>query len=108
MRTVTLEGAGHASGRHTYSPELLLKKLRLPAHFATSGLRTRTRVDPGTCAMAGQTTSAARTNVAKKAIDAIFDGILGKVRSIAENRRTTDFMAVVGCKRDRRRGADQE
>jgi len=48
-----LEGAGHASGRHTNSLELVLKKLRLPAHLPTSGLRIMTRVDPGPCAMAG-------------------------------------------------------
>jgi len=53
MRAVTLEGAGQASGRHKNSLELVLKKLRLPAHFATSGLRIMTLVDPGACAMAG-------------------------------------------------------
>ena len=73
----------------TSSPELLLKKLRLPAHFPTSGLRTKTLVDPGACAMAGCTTSGARRSVAKKATTATRDGILwefARLRKIRERQ----------------------
>jgi hypothetical protein len=55
-----------------------------------------TRVDPGAGAMTGGTTSVARRSVVKKTSATTCNGILGKVRSIAENTRTTDFMAVAG------------